>query len=84
MQMRKVRATAETQEREKYLAALRLAQQEFDVARSCFSEAVELEIIDESIFLMEAARRKYSYFLKRVRAVYERSSHPGRPSPNSR
>ncbi len=69
MQIRKTRV-AEEQERERYLSALKSAQQEYDVARSCFGEAVEREIIDESIFLMEAARRKYSYFLKRVRDSY--------------
>jgi hypothetical protein len=67
MQMRKRRVEAEDVDREKYVAALKSAQQEYDVARSCFGEAVEADIIDESIFLMEAARRKYSYFLRRVR-----------------
>lgn len=67
MQMRKRRLDAQAADREKYLAALKSAQQEYDVARSCFGEAVEPDIIDESIFLMEAARRKYSYFLRRVR-----------------
>lgn len=55
-------------EREKLLSALFQAQKEYDVAFSCFSEAVEPEVIDEAIYLMEAARKKYSYFLKKVRS----------------
>lgn len=74
MQLRKVRTDSETQERDRYLVALKSAQREYDVARSCFGEAVEPEIIDESIFLMEAARRKYSYFLRRFRDAYQRAS----------
>lgn len=72
MQQKKTRAGREVQERDGYLAALRSAEREYEVARSCFGEAVEPEIIDESIFLMEAARRKYSYFLRRVRDAYVR------------
>lgn len=73
MQLRKPRADRESLERDRYLAALKSAEREYDVARSCFGEAVEPEIIDESIFLMEAARRKYSYFLRRVRDSYGRA-----------
>lgn len=76
MQLRRPRPERETQEREKCLAALRSAQREYDVARSCFGEAVEPEIIDESIFLMEAAKRKYSYFLRRVRDGCENACRP--------
>ena len=57
-------------EKERHLAALMEAQQEYDVARSCFGEVVEPEIVDEAIYLMEAARKKYSYFLKKVRNSY--------------
>lgn len=73
MQIRKLRADRESSEQERYLAALKSAEREYDVARSCFGEAVEPEIIDESIFLMEAARRKYSYFLRRVRDAHGRA-----------
>jgi len=59
--------TGETSQRDMYLLALNQAQTEYDVARSYFGEAVEPEIIDEAIYLMEAARKKYSYFLKKVR-----------------
>lgn len=54
-------------DRDKYLAALNQAQNEYEVAMSCFREATDPEIIDEAIFLMQAARKKYSYFLKKVR-----------------
>jgi hypothetical protein len=49
------------------MRALEQAQKDYSVASSCFEEAVETERIDEAIFLMEAARRKYSYYLKRLR-----------------
>ncbi len=55
-------------ELESYLLALKQAQKEYDVAVSCFEEAVEPELIDEAIFLMEAARRKYSYFLRKYKS----------------
>ncbi len=55
-------------ELESYLVALKQAQKEYDVAVSCFEEAVETELIDEAIFLMEAARRKYSYFLRKYKS----------------
>ncbi|HHX28768.1 MAG TPA: DUF2508 family protein [Firmicutes bacterium] len=68
MLFRKTRANgAVDRERDDYLFALNQAQSEYEVAKSCFSEAVEPEIIDEAIFLMQAARKKYSYFLKKVR-----------------
>jgi len=76
MQMRKPRIDTETQEWNKNIAALKAALQEYDVARSCFGEAVEPEIIDESIYLMEAAKRKYSYFLRQVRDSYRLPSKP--------
>ncbi|MGE5579784.1 MAG: DUF2508 family protein [Bacillota bacterium] len=79
MQLRKPKADKEAIEREQFVAALRSAQREYDVAVSCFGEAVEPEIIDESIFLMEAARKKYDYFLRRIRAADERASHFRRP-----
>jgi hypothetical protein len=74
MQLRKPKADRESQEHQEFIAALRSAQREYDVAASCFGEAVEPEIIDESIFLMEAARKKYEYFLRRIRAVHEKAS----------
>jgi hypothetical protein len=49
------------------MKALEQAQKDYCVAASCFDEAVESDRIDEAIFLMEAARRKYSYYLKRLR-----------------
>lgn len=71
MQMRAKRIDMDfgesARDRERYLSAMRAAQREYDVARSCFGEAVDPELIDEAIFLMEAARKKYSYFLKKVR-----------------
>jgi hypothetical protein len=70
MQIRRPRASGEASERDRYLSALNQAQAEYDVARSCFAEAVESEIIDEAIYLMEAARKKYSYFLRKVRGSY--------------
>jgi len=73
MQIRKARLDEESQTRSHYLQALKAAQREYDIARSYFGEAVEPEIIDESIFLMEAAKRKYSYFLRRVRDSYEQA-----------
>jgi len=54
-------------ERAKLLRALGEAEKEYNVAVSCFREATAPELIDEAIFLMEAARKKYSYFLKLVR-----------------
>ncbi|HHW27681.1 MAG TPA: DUF2508 family protein [Firmicutes bacterium] len=56
-------------ERESYLEALREAQKEYDVAVSCFKEAVDPELIDEAIYLMEAARKKYSYLLKKYKSM---------------
>ena len=53
---------------ESYLQALKEARKEYDVAVSCFEEAVEPELIDEAIFLMEAARKKYSYFLRKYKS----------------
>lgn len=62
-------------EKDRYLSALAQARQEYDVARSCFAEAREPEIIDEAIFLMEAAGRKYSYFLRKVRDTCVEEPH---------
>ncbi len=61
-------------ERAQYLCALQQAQREYDMASSAFAEAVEPELIDEAIFLMAAARRKYSYLLKKVRDCPEPAS----------
>jgi len=65
-------------EKQDLLSALRQARNEYEVAQSCFSEAVEPEIIDEAIYLMQAASKKYSYFLKKVR---EAEAEPGSSSP---
>lgn len=59
---------SQADDRELFLAALREARKEYDVAVSCFEEAVEPELIDEAIFLMEAARKKYSYFLRKYKS----------------
>jgi len=59
----------EESERAKLLKALYQAQKEYNVALSYFREATDAEIIDESIYLMEAARKKYSYFLKKIRKL---------------
>lgn len=49
------------------LKALEQAKRDYCVASSCFREAVETDRIDEAIFLMEAASRKYSYYLRLLR-----------------
>lgn len=68
MLFRKARSSsASDKETQDFLFALNQARSEYEVAQSCFSEAVEPEIIDEAIYLMQAARKKYSYFLKKVR-----------------
>ncbi len=67
MLFRKNANPALDKETNEYLQALHQARSEYEVAQSCFSEAVEPEIIDEAIFLMQAARKKYSYFLRKVR-----------------
>lgn len=54
-------------EKTKLIKALFQAQREYNIARSYFSEATEPEIVDQAIFLMEAAKKKYGYFLKRIR-----------------
>lgn len=54
-------------EKKKLLSALNQAQKEYNVALSHFHAVTEPEIIDEAIYRMEAARKKYSFFLKRVR-----------------
>ncbi|MBE3520205.1 MAG: YaaL family protein [Firmicutes bacterium] len=54
-------------ERKALLKALRQAQHEMDVALSYFHESTDPEIIDHAIYLMEAARKKYSYFLRKAR-----------------
>lgn len=74
MQFRKMRVTGEAADKERYISALTQAQQEYQVAHSCFDEAVEPEVIDEAIFLMAAARKKYAYFLKKVRGSCETTS----------
>lgn len=74
--MRKEQLTPESRERDANLEALEAARREYDVALSTFGEAVEPEIIDESIYLMEAARLKYSYFLRRIRTIHGSSSEP--------
>ncbi|MFY9358552.1 MAG: DUF2508 family protein [Bacillota bacterium] len=53
------------------LKALRQAQKDYDVALSCFREATEADRVDEAIFLMEAARKKYSYYLRKLREYTE-------------
>lgn len=54
-------------ERRAVLKALMQARHEMDVALSCFQESTDPEVIDHAIFLMEAAKKKYSYFLKKAR-----------------
>jgi hypothetical protein len=67
----KARASSgyEDSDRDNFLFALNQAQNEYEVALSCFREATDPEIIDEAIYLMQAARKKYSYFLKKVRSA---------------
>lgn len=67
------RSPEEESEETKLLKALYQAEKEYNVAVAYFREATEPEIIDEAIFRMEAARRKYSYFLKRVRSCSSRN-----------
>lgn len=50
------------------LKSLRQAQKDYAVALSCFEEVTEVDKIDETIFLMAAARKKYSYYLRKLRA----------------
>ncbi len=57
-----------TSEEDVYLQALTQAQREYDLAMCHFDEATEPEIIDEAIFRMKAARKKYSYFLRMYRS----------------
>ncbi len=57
----------EVSERDEYIEALHQAHKEYNIALSAFTEAVEPELIDQAIFLMAAARRKYSYLLKKVK-----------------
>ena len=57
-----------TSEEDVYLEALKQAQKEYDMAMCHFDEATEPEIIDEAIFRMKAARKKYSYFLRMYRS----------------
>jgi len=49
------------------LRSLRQAQKDYNVALSCFEEVTETDRVDEAIFLMEAARKKYSYYLRKLR-----------------
>lgn len=49
------------------LRSLRQAQKDYNVALSCFKEVTEFDRVDEAIFLMEAARKKYSYYLGKLR-----------------
>ncbi|MGI6642849.1 MAG: DUF2508 family protein [Bacillota bacterium] len=65
--MRLVPPKTKIQEHDLYREALLEAQKEYNVALSYFDEATEPEIIDEAIFRMEAARKKYSYFLRKYR-----------------
>ncbi|MGI6620905.1 MAG: DUF2508 family protein [Bacillota bacterium] len=58
---------AQDTETAQLLRALRQAQKDYDVAVSCFREATEADRVDEAIFLMEAARKKYSYYLRKLR-----------------
>jgi uncharacterized protein involved in tolerance to divalent cations len=54
-------------EKKALIKALRQAEHEMDVAMSYFHESTDPEIIDHAIYLMEAAKKKYSYFLKKAR-----------------
>ncbi len=49
------------------LESLRQAERDYNVALSCFEEVTETEKVDETIFLMQAAKIKYSYYLKKLR-----------------
>ncbi len=66
--MRLAASRTRVQEHDLYLEALLQAQKEYNMALSYFDEATEPEVIDEAIFRMEAARRKYSYFLRKYRS----------------
>lgn len=74
MRLRKDRLDEESRSRGRYLQAPKAAQRECDIARSHSGEAIEPEIIDESMFLMDAAKRKHLYFLWRVRDSYGQAS----------
>lgn len=63
---RKKPSAKETEEAVLY-SALCEAKRQLDTARSCFREALEPDVIDELIYRMQAADKKYSYFLKKIR-----------------
>jgi type I site-specific restriction-modification system R (restriction) subunit len=70
--LEKGRQSPEEEERQELLLALRQAEKDLNTARSCFAEAVDPDIIDELIYLMQAASKKYSYFLKKLRSQSEK------------
>ncbi len=65
--MRSLASRSQATEENLCLKALLQAQKEYEVALSYFDESTEPEAIDEAIFRMQAARKKYSLFLRKYK-----------------
>lgn len=57
----------EPSEEQKFLAELDKAHQEWRLAQERINQLTTPELIDHAIFVLEAAEKKYSFFLRKAR-----------------
>jgi len=58
-------------ERRDLLEALEDAWEEWQAAQNFFSEAADPDLVDQAIFRLEAAERRYDYLWKLFRQKYK-------------
>lgn len=60
-------------ERKELEGVVESAKQEWLAAQSYFDYAIDPELVDHAILSVQAAERKYMYWLKQAKTVYENS-----------
>ncbi len=63
------RGARDDPEARQLLAALTVAQAEFEAARSYFNYVIEPDLVDYAILRLAAAERRYNYVLHQARSI---------------
>lgn len=58
---------------EALVAALKEAREEWEAAQSLFAEVSEPDLVDQAIYRLQAAERKYMYLWKELQQKWARS-----------
>ncbi|MCG0277371.1 MAG: YaaL family protein [Thermanaeromonas sp.] len=58
---------------EALVAALKEAQEEWEAAQSLFAEVSDPDLVDQVIYRLQAAERKYMYLWKKLQQKWARS-----------